>query len=414
MRSRTLWQASLFTGSNVAVSLLGVVSTTILARHLGSTGFGSYSFAIALLTFIALIFEFGLFPPAARLAAVAGPSRQRRIVGAALLLYVPVGLAFCATVFACSFAVDTWFHVDAGTALRIAAPLAFAIPFTQILQLLAQGVDSLHIASITAVLVQTLLIGLLLLAIAVGRLELESAVVLRCVAVAGGAVASVIWFRPAFDRIREHMSELITGARAYGIQLYIGRVLSIGTYNMDVLMLGIFTNPKSVGFYTLAGSVAAAAGLPVLGMTTALFAPLAHAKGIRPHLLAMAVGVGAVTTLAASLLASAFINIVFGHQFHSAAPLVLPLALAQGVRGVTGVYNTFLQAHGRGRELRNAGLVLTASNLVFNLALIPPFGAAGAAWASFFALAVNLAAHMVFYYQATGIAAGDPARAGDL
>jgi len=413
MRSRTLWQATLFTGSNVAVSLLAIVSTTILARHLGSTGFGSYSFAVAFLTFIAMIFEFGLFPPAARLAVLAAPSRQRRIVGAALLLYIPVGLAFSATVFAFSFAVDTWFHVNVGTALRIAAPLAFAIPFTQILQLLAQGVDRLHIASITAIAVQTLLIGLLLFATIVGRLELETAVALRCVAVAGGAVAAVIWLRPTFDRIADHISELIDGARAYGFHLYIGRVLSIGTYNLDVLMLGIFTNPKSVGFYTLAGSVAAAAGLPVLGMTTALFAPLARADGIRPRLLVMAVGVGVFTTFAASLLAEPFIDAVFGNQFHSAARLVLPLALAQGVRGVTGVYNTFLQAHGRGRELRNAGLVLTASNLVFNIALIPPFGAAGAAWASLFALTANLAAHIVSYYQATVIAE-DPARAGDL
>jgi O-antigen/teichoic acid export membrane protein len=414
MRSRTLWQAGLFTSSNVVVSLLGIVSTTILARHLGSTGFGSYSFAVAFLTSIAMIFEFGLFAPAARLAAVAAPSRQRRIVGAALVLYVPVGLAFCATVFACSFAVDTWFHINAGTALRIAAPLAFAIPFTQILQLLAQGVDRLHIASITAVAMQSLLIGLLLLATILGGLDIGTAVACRCLAVAGGAVAAVVWLRPTFNQVADHMSELVGSARAYGIQLYIGRVLSIGTYNMDVLMLGAFTEPRSVGFYTLAGSVAAAAGLPVLGMATALFAPLARANSIRPHLLVMAVVVGAITTLIAWSVGGVFIAVVFGSEFHPASRLVLPLALAQGVRGVTGVYNTFLQAHGRGRELRNAGLVLTSSNLVCNIVLIPPFGAAGAAWASLFALAANLAAHIVSYHQATRAAEENPTCADDL
>jgi O-antigen/teichoic acid export membrane protein len=414
MRSRILWQATLFTGSNVAVSLLGIVSTTILARQLGSAGFGSYSFAVAFLAFIAMIFEFGLFAPAARLAAVAAPMRQRRILGAALLLYIPVGFAFSATVFACSFVVDTWFHVSAGTALRIVAPLAFAIPFTQILQLLAQGVDRLHIASITSVAMQSLLVGLLLFATTVGRLEVGSAVALRCVAVTGGAVAAVVWLRPTFDRIADHVSELISGARAYGVQLYIGRVLSIGTYNMDVLMLGIFTNPRSVGFYTLAGSVAAAAGLPVVGMAAALFSRLAHANSIRAHLLVAAVVVGVITTLVAWVFARPFIDAVFGKQFQPAAELVLPLALAQGVRGVTAIYNTFLQAHGRGRELRNAGLVLTASNLVFNFVLIPPFGAAGAAWASLFALGANLAAHIVSYYQTTGIVAKSSICADDL
>ena len=87
----------------------------------------------------------------------------------------------------------------------------------------------------------------------------------------------------------------------------------------------------------------------------------------------------------------------FSARYVAAAGLVLPLALAQYVRGITGLFNTFLSAHGRGREMRNAGLVLTVSNLVFNFALIPPFGARGAAWASLLALLANLVAYVAFY-----------------
>jgi Na+-driven multidrug efflux pump len=69
---------------------------------------------------------------------------------------------------------------------------------------------------------------------------------------------------------------------------------------------------------------------------------------------------------------------------------------------VTGIFNTFLSGHGRGRDLRNAGFVLTGSNIAFNFALIPPFGAAGAAWASLLALLANLIAHVVFYRRSYG------------
>jgi O-antigen/teichoic acid export membrane protein len=139
----------------------------------------------------------------------------------------------------------------------------------------------------------------------------------------------------------------------------------------------------------------------VLGMATALFAPLARESDIQPRLLLIAVMIGSAATLTAWALAGPFITAVFGEQYRSAVQLVPPLALAQGVRGVTSVYNTFLQAHGRGRELRNAGLILTASNLVLNFGLIPPFGAVGAAWASLLALIANLIAHVIFYRQAT-------------
>jgi O-antigen/teichoic acid export membrane protein len=197
--------------------------------------------------------------------------------------------------------------------------------------------------------------------------------------------------------VRHWSAELVRQARDWGFQLYIGRVLSIGTYNMDVLMLGIWANARSVGLYVLAGSLAAVSGLPVIGMTAALFGRMARDESIERRWLALATAVGAACALGAWLLAEPAIRLFFGSRYVGAAELVLPLALAQLVRGVTTVFNTFLSAHGRGVELRNAGLVLAASNVAFNFALIPPFGAQGAAWASLFALGANFLAHIYFY-----------------
>jgi len=44
--------------------------------------------------------------------------------------------------------------------------------------------------------------------------------------------------------------------------------------------------------------------------------------------------------------------------------------------------------------------VLALSNVAFNFALIPRFGAQGAAWASLLALGVNFLAHVYFYRRA--------------
>jgi O-antigen/teichoic acid export membrane protein len=74
---------------------------------------------------------------------------------------------------------------------------------------------------------------------------------------------------------------------------------------------------------------------------------------------------------------------------------------------VTRLFNTFLAAHGLGSDLRTAAITLTVSNLILNLLLIPGFGAAGAAWASFLALAVNLVVHIIRYRRA--VSAGETA-----
>jgi O-antigen/teichoic acid export membrane protein len=399
--SRTVWQAGGFAGSSLLANIFALVATTLLTRNLTTREFGSYSFAVSLLFFVALFFEFGLFFPAARIAAVADLRRRREVVGAALLLYLPVGAAFSATIFGLSYGIDGWFNVDAGRALRVTAAAAIAFPFVKILQQLSQGVDRLHVAAAATVATQLILVAMLALFVSFGgELSTSNALAFRTFGLLIACVGAAVWLRPAFASVGSWARELAREAREWGFQLYVGRVLSIGTYNMDIVMLGFWTNARSVAFYALAGSLAATSGLPVTGMAAALFAPMARRPSIPRQWLVVATVIGTGCALLAWLLAGPVIRIFFSDRYIAAAGLVLPLALAQLVRGITGIFNTFLSAHARGRDLRNAGLVLTVSNLVLNFALIPPYGARGAAWASLLALIANLIAHAVVYRRA--------------
>lgn len=389
-------QASIFTGSTVAVGILGVVTTAILARHMTEEVFGSYSFAVSFLAFAALFFEFGLFPPAARLAALERGERAREVVGAALLLSVPVAAGFSIFALAASFFVDSVFDVHAGNAIRFASLIVGGVPFVLISQQLAQGVDRLHVSSLTQVGFQALF--LVLLVAAPFDIAITSALILRMAALGAASLVAGWWLRPIFRDGGPWLRRIFVDTRRYGFAMYTGRLLSIGTYNMDVLMLAAFRDGRSVGFYTLAGSVAAATGLPVQGLAAALFRRMATERTIKRELIVGSAAGGLVAALIATALAGPFVELVFSSRYASAAGLVFPLALAQAVRGVTSVYNTYLSAQARGRELRSANIVLTTSNAILNVTLIPSFGAAGAAWASFVALVVNLAAH-VFYYR---------------
>lgn len=398
-RSPLVVQSLVFAAAGVVVSILAAVSTALLARHFSSATFGNFIFAMAFIEFVALFFEFGFSLPAARLAASSTSTEtQRRVIGAALSLFAPIGLMFSLTVFAASFFVDDIFNVHASHALRIGAILAFVVPFRHVAVSVAQGLDRLHTYSISTALAQALFAAALATLFAADlSYSLHIAVLLQLAAIFVAWLVFAAWLRPSFGRVKRWIATVARETRAYGLHAYLGRVLSIGTYNMDLLMLGAFTSSRTVGYYALAGSVAYAAALPVTGLTTTVFARMIHDTSIDPRLIRFTWIAGGVLALTAAGLAYPVIPLIFSSRYSAAAPLVFPLALAQTLRGVTALYNSFLSAHARGRELRKTGLVLTLSNLVLNVALIPPFGAQGAAWASFAALLVNLSAHMLFY-----------------
>lgn len=394
-------QTAIFTVANVLISVLGGLSRAVLAAVMSVASFGAFSFAISFLQFTALIFEFGLFLPAARLAARAEGRERREVLGAGLLVYVPVGLAFAAAIFGLSFFVDDWFKVDAGSALRSVAPLAFVFPFGLVALQLAQGVGRLHVSSLTNLLAQVLfVVGVGVLWLTDVDLGAGLALVLRAAAMAVAAAVLIVWLRPVLGHARRHARQMFADARSYGFQVYVGRVLSVGTFNMDVLILGALTDAKEVALYTLALAAAQAAGLPITGMATALFPRMAREGTLSRRWLALAWGVGLAGIVACWLLADPVFSALFAPVYLGATSFIVPLAMAQAVRGVTTVYNQWLSAQARGRDLRNAGIVLTVTNLVLNFAFIPAWGATGAAWASFLALVANYVAHVVGYRRA--------------
>jgi O-antigen/teichoic acid export membrane protein len=383
-------------------SVFSALSLAVAARNLPVSSFGSFSFALSFLAFAAMFFELGIFAAASRIAAQSEGRDRQEIVAAALLLFAPIALVFVLAVFAASFVVDDLFNVQAGLALRVTAPLAFAYLFASVALQIAQGVDRLHLYSITSALGQFLFfVSLVALVASTRELSVSAALAARGFAALVAMVVLAAWLKPVLGRTRVRVQQILRQVRAYGFQVFVGRTLGIGTYNMDVLMVGAWTNANTVGLYTLAAAMAAALGLPAAGLSAALFPRLVDRLRLDRRWLLLAGANGLAGLLLLWLFHSPLTKLFFSSRYDDIGIYVLPLAAAQAVRGVTGIYNSFLSAHGYGRELRNAAFVLTGTNLALNFALIPPYGALGAAWASFFALLANFGAHVVSYHRMT-------------
>jgi O-antigen/teichoic acid export membrane protein len=396
--SRIVGQAALYSVASGAAMALSGVAKAILAGQMGPSAFGTFAFATSFVTLVAVVFDFGLFAAASRRLARADAGGRDELVGASLVTFIPLALMTSAATFGLSFVVDDVFHANGAAALRVSSVLAWAWAFPLVGELLAKGADRLHIFSISNFVGRVALVaGLALMVVTGAAFSATIAVLVATSSMVVSLVIFAVWLRPVFRNVRAHVREFIADTRAWAFQMYVGRFFSIGTYNMDVLMVASFSDTKSTGYYSLAAALAGFMGLPLLGLSAALFPRMARAHSIEKRWVAAAWAVGGAGVLVVVLGVSPLINLVFSKDYSPVIPLAIPLAIAQGVRGVTTVYNTFMSAHARGREMRNVAFILTASNLVLNFALIPPFGATGAAWASLFALVVNYVAYLTYY-----------------
>jgi O-antigen/teichoic acid export membrane protein len=406
--STTVRQAVGFAASSAVLGGLGLATSALLARSLDVDGYTSYTFGKQLLLFSAMFFEFGLFLPAARMLACSESAERHRITGAVVTFFLPVSVLFGLTIFALSWIVDSGFNVHAGPALRVVALVSVGFPLDFVCLQTAQGLGRLHSYSIASVLSRTGFLALLTAMPAFGVHLTSSGVLLAdALFLLAGWSALLAYLRPVFCGLRESMARMIRGARDYGISAYIGRVLSMGTYHMDTLMLGAGSDPRSFACYMCAASLAFPIGLPGAGLATALFGRLARQPRMDLYWVAAVTVASALPAVALSMLAAPLVRLVYSDEFLMGAALVPVLAAAQVMGAVTRLFNTFLAAHGLGSDLRTAAITLTVSNLILNLLLIPGFGAAGAAWASFLALAVNLVVHIIRYRRA--VSAGETA-----
>ena len=412
LQSRVLRQGSGFVVASLAASVIGGVITVVLARLMTVDHYAVYSFSNSVLGFTTLFFEFGLLVPASRRLSTASPRERAGLLGAATTVMGALAIAFSLTVFALSFVVDQLFSVHAGSALRVTALVAAGWSMAQGCLMLAQGVGRIGVYSVATVASKALYLAVIVAFLGLG---LHISPVWALVIESSALLVAFTWMlarlRPAWIDIPRHLRELVREARAYGFAIYVGRVLAIGTYNMDVLMLGWFARPRDVAFYALAGAIAAPVSLASTGLSTALFGSMAQSARLRRSWLAATIGISIAGVFTATALAYPFVHLVLGQRYATVIGLVPILALAQGINGVTRLYNSYLWSHARGKDLRTASIALTVTNVILNFALIPTFGAAGAAWASVLALVVNLALHIIGYRRTV---AAEPASPGGL
>jgi len=167
---------------------------------------------------------------------------------------------------------------------------------------------------------------------------------------------------------------------------------------IDVLMLGLMSDPKQVGLYSAAYRVLNQVLATYYLLTQALYPKFArHGREdrfrmLRAQVLLPLLGAGILIAAVISASRRAVLTILFGHQFLAACPLLILLAWSIPLDFLTSYLSNAFIAWGMEKKILLCTGIAAASNIVLNLAFIPSLGAWGAAVNTLLSYAILLTA----------------------
>jgi len=196
---------------------------------------------------------------------------------------------------------------------------------------------------------------------------------------------------------------------AYGLRAQLGGVISLMNLRLDFILLSLMTSPAVLGVYAVASKFAELVRIPGMSLTYVLYPRFARegraeaARNAR-RLLPKAGLLTAAAVVPLWLAAGFVIPSIYGSEF---SPAVVPariILFGLVLDGVGSVVTGFLYGVGRPGLNSWAMAVGLAATVVLDVALIPPFGAVGAAVASAVAyLMVSIALVGFFWWVAKSV-----------
>lgn len=374
---RAAWPAHRLFVANIAASAMSLLVALVLARRLGADQYGAYASALALLMYVAIFADFGLLATCARLLAGSTPTAEsRRLEGVAWLVLLAGCLAMSAVTLLAALGGRSVFPAEATTALLRCAPVAGAALGAYFLEQVLKATGRTGLLALTTVLSRSLLVGLAFVVPsttwALGA-YLGSALV--------GVVVVAMATRPLTTRLGAAIAAVRKEHASFGLALSTGRVPSLLAYRLDMILLAILVPLNEVAGYALTLSVMNVVVVLSQSAVTTRFRSF-HDTPL-PRSFARRNALGAAL-LAAGVVALGWLLVrrFLGEDYDSMTVLLPLVAVASVVQAAYQPHNAWLLANGRGSRLRSLLLVVTAVNLVANLALIPTVGAVGAAVAS--------------------------------
>lgn len=374
-------------GRHIIVMLVTIFITAVIARYLGKSLYGVFTYSFAFVNAFLAVSAFGLRSVAVRTIA---QDRERASRYAGLMLSLRFMISFI--VVAALLILSYFLHEDPLVRLTVgiaSGTLVFTSLSTTLWDVF-QGFEQLQYEAVSA-------IGIRLFTLfgALGVIWLNWNVVgLVSVYTAGAFVGFLIplffmvkqklFIRPWFDT-KAAFSELRKGV-LFAANSFVGVLLT----RINPILLGHLSTHAMVGIYTASSNLLLNLAFIPDAIATALFPTVArgfkessiHVRPLLQKTFFYVLLVGLPIGVGGTICAESIVLFIFGPAFRETVPVFQLLVFTTPLRFLFLPAAYLLGAIDRQRDALIVSSIGAAFNLAGNFFLIPEFGAVGSAWAA--------------------------------
>lgn len=388
---------------NILSIPLSIITSIIITRFLGSTGYGNFKFILNLFTLAVVVFTFGFFQAGNRaLVLNSEPQKARELFGAELLITMVLFLFMAIFFSGYAFLDNNINEKGLRTVLLLVIPFSWTFLMSKYFEVLFQADNRIRLLA-KARLYPQLIYFVLILAIyyfifnySGDRLKLVIGSYF-----AGNiiiAIFIILKLNPSLRNFRVRVNEILHYNKTFGFSVYLGSVFAVGFSQLTGVLISYFSSDNSgVGYYSLAMTIAAPLAFIPNVIATTHYKDFSVSTRVPGRLLKITVGISLAALIAANILVGPFIRIFYGDEFLPVIRLTYIVSFGIIMNGLADFFNRFLGSHGKGKALRNSAFIVGLSVLILNVSLIPLFGEKGAAWTTFFSGIIYFVCMYLYY-----------------
>jgi PST family polysaccharide transporter len=383
-----LRSAGWLTGDQLVRMIVGFLVGVAIARHLGPSEYGHYSYVLSLLAIAGALSPIAADPIIAR-ELLADPEGRNRILGSQALLRLYGGALASACV------------ILAVALVPPRAPELLPLAALSAVTLMMQPFEAIPVWFQTQMkpgpsVIAKLVAFLIASAARVGLVLAHAPLVSFFVVMATEAVLSVLALLAVYRSTGQHIREWeISRDRVLGLlrdswPLVLSGASSILYLRLDLVMLNAMREPHEVGIYGAATRLSELWYFLPMALTASMQPVLLRTRLADPQLFTERLKVlyaslawtSILVALAVTLTTTPIVVAVFGEQYRAASPVLL-IHIWAAVAVFLGVASSqFLVAENLGRISMYRTTLGLAVNVALNVLLIPTHGAVGAAIAT--------------------------------